>query len=168
MSNNKFIAGCCLVVIGCAAAGLLGQSNDAAAFEKLKALKGDWVGKMADGSLATSSFRISATGSVVVQMLAEGTEMEMPTMYHLDGDRLMATHYCAAGNQPRMVLEPGQDLSKALKFRFLDATNLKNPDEGHMHRVTFQFIDKDHIRQEWTYLEKGKETPEVFDLVRKP
>jgi len=26
------------------------------------------------------------------------------TIYHVDGDRLMATHCCAQGNQPRLLL----------------------------------------------------------------
>ena len=28
---------------------------------------------------------------------------DMISMFNLDGDRVVLTHYCAAGNQPRMV-----------------------------------------------------------------
>jgi hypothetical protein len=139
----------------------------ASAFDRLKSLQGEWTAKMADGSTETTSFRATAAGSVVVQMIGEGTEMEMPTMYHLDGDRLIATHYCAAKNQPRMELEAEQNAAEGLKFKFLDVTNLKNPGAGHMRRVAFKFIDADHIEQEWIYHENGKETPEVFRLTRK-
>ena len=83
-------------------------------------------------------------------MLGEGTEHEMPTIYHMDGDRLMATHYCAAQNQPRMVLKPG---GEKLQFEFLDVTNLKSPEAGHMRRMAITILDKDHIQQEWTYRE---------------
>lgn len=143
------------------------QSGAAAAFERLKSLQGEWTAKMADGSVASTSFRTTAAGSVVVQMIGEGTEMEMPTMYHLDGDRLIATHYCAAKNQPRMELEAGQNAAVGLKFRFLDVTNLKSPGAGHMRQVAFRFLDDGHVEQEWTYRENGKETPEVFRLTRK-
>jgi hypothetical protein len=143
------------------------QSAAARAFEAIKALKGDWEGKMSDGTVVTTSFRTTAAGSAVLQMIGEGTEMEMPTLYHLDGNRLIATHYCAAQNQPRMVLEPGEDPAKTLRFRFLDITNLKSPEAAHMREVAFHFVDRDHVRQEWTYREKGQEKPEVFDLVRK-
>jgi hypothetical protein len=172
MEKKRFVVWAQLLagaaVMLCLPAALPAQSLEARAFDAIKALQGNWEGKMSDGTVVTTSFRTTAGGSAVLQMIGEGTDMEMPTLYHLDGDRLMATHYCAAQNQPRMVLEPGQDPAKALKFKFLDATNLKSPDSGHMNRVAFQFIDPDHMRLEWTYRENGKEKPEVFELVRKP
>jgi hypothetical protein len=161
----QLLAGTAIML--CLPAALTAQSPEARAFDAIKALKGDWEGKMSDGTVVTTSFRTTAAGSTVLQMIGEGTEMEMPTLYHLDGDRLMATHYCAAQNQPRMVLEPGQDPAKALKFKFLDVTNLKSPESGHMNRVAFHFVDRDHLRQEWTYRENGKEKADVFELVRK-
>jgi hypothetical protein len=151
-----------LSVFGCAL--LMAQSGPVGAFDKIKALSGEWVTKTPDGMSMTSSFRVTAAGSAVMQMLGEGTEHEMPTIYHMDGDRLMATHYCAAQNQPRMVLKPG---GEKLQFEFLDITNLKSPDAGHMRRLAITILDKDHIQQEWTYREKGKDTAETFDLVRK-
>ena len=171
MKTNRFVVWAQLLagtaILLCLPVALPAQSAGTQAFDAIKALKGDWEGKMSDGTVVTTSFRTTAAGSAVLQMIGEGTEMEMPTVYHLDGDRLMATHYCAAQNQPRMVLEPGQDPSKALKFKFLDVTNLKSPEAGHMNGVAFRFTDRDHMRQEWIYRENGKESPEVFDLVRK-
>ena len=171
MEKKRFIVWAQLLagaaVMLCLPAALPAQSAEARAFDAIKALQGNWEGKMSDGTVVTTSFRTTAGGSAVLQMIGEGTEMEMPTLYHLDGERLMATHYCAAQNQPRMVLEPGQDPAKALKFKFLDVTNLKSPESGYMSAVAFHFVDSDHIRQEWTYRENGKETPEVFELVRK-
>jgi len=79
----------------------------------------------------------------------------------------MATHYCAAKNQPRMILVPAGGDGNTLKFDFLDITNLRSPEDGHMRRLTFTFFDKDHFRQEWTYREKDKESSESFDFVRK-
>ena len=159
--------GICLLAAVASGAILLAQSGPLGAFEKLKSLAGEWTSKMPDGMGATSTFRVTAGGSAVMQMLGEGTDMEMPTLFHMDGDRLMATHYCASKNQPRMVLVPAGGDGNTLKFDFLDATNLRSPEDGHMRRLTFTFIDKDHFRQEWTYREKGKESAESFDLVRK-
>ena len=146
---------------------LRAQSPEVRAFEAIKALKGTWESKLPDGTVATSTFRTTAGGSAVLQMIGEGTEMEMPTLYHLDGNRLIATHYCAAQNQPRMVLEPGQDPARTLKFRFLDITNLKSPEAGHMREVTFHFVDADHLQQDWLYHEKGADTTESFKMVRR-
>jgi hypothetical protein len=44
------------------------------AFEKIKLLTGEWTGKMPDGMAATSTFRVTAGGSAVMQMLGEGKE----------------------------------------------------------------------------------------------
>ena len=59
---------------------------------------------------------------------------DMITMFNLDGDRLLMTHYCACGNQPRMVASASPD-GKTITFDFLDATNLATPDAGHMNRL---------------------------------
>ena len=159
--------GICLLLVIASGTLLPAQSGPLGAFEKIKSLTGDWTGKMSGGMAATSTFRVTAGGSAVMQMLGEGTDMEMPTLFHMDGERLMATHYCAAKNQPRMVFVPAGSDGNTLKFDFLDVTNLRNPEDGHMRRVTFTFIDKDHFRQEWTYREKGKESADSFDFVRK-
>jgi hypothetical protein len=99
-------------------------------------------------------------------MMMEGTEHEMPTLYHMDGDRLMATHYCAAKNQPRMVLPASDASGQTLRFQFLDVTNLATPDAGHMRTVTFTFLGANKLRQDWTYREKGKDSVESFEVER--
>ena len=90
---------------------------------------------------------------------------EMVTMFHMDGSDLMATHYCAAHNQPRMVLAAGGDANK-LVFRFKDGTNIA-PDAGHMHSITFIMESPDRHSEDWSYVEKGKETAAHFDFRRK-
>jgi hypothetical protein len=91
---------------------------------------------------------------------------DMITMFHLDGARLLMTHYCAAGNQPRMTASFSPD-GKSMTFAFLDATNLASPQDGHMDHVVFTFTDANHHSEEWTFLDHGKEMRERFDLVRK-
>jgi hypothetical protein len=86
-------------------------------------------------------------------------------MIHLDGDRLLMTHYCGAGNQPRMKATLAPD-SKSIAFDFLDATNLASADAGHMHHVVFSIPDADHHTEEWTFLDHGKEMKELFTLQR--
>ena len=34
---------------------------------------------------------------------------DMISMFHVDGDRLLMTHYCSAGNQPRMKAAASPD-----------------------------------------------------------
>lgn len=88
----------------------------------------------------------------------------MITMFHLDGDRLLMTHYCGAGNQPRMKATSAD--GKSIAFDFVDATNLASPDAGHMKRMVLTMVDANHHTEEWTFEDHGKEMKELFSLER--
>jgi hypothetical protein len=88
----------------------------------------------------------------------------MLTVYHVDGKRLMLTHYCMAGNQPRMVAGPLNAQTGEIEFHFLDATNLASPDAGHMRNAKLQLIDRDHLSSEWQFFENGK--PKMTEKAR--
>ena len=90
----------------------------------------------------------------------------MISMFNLDGQRLLMTHYCSAGNQPRMTATSSAD-GKTIAFDFLDATNVAGPEAGHMQHVVISVLDPDHHIEEWNYLDHGKEMKQVFDLRRK-
>ena len=151
-------------VILSASAALAG-SDAQKTFDALKALEGTWEGTNNQGQALKVSFRSTAGGSALLSEIhGQGAE-NMISMIHLDGDRLLLTHYCGAGNQPRMkaTLEPD---GKSVSFDFVDATNLASPDSGHMHRVIFSFPDPNHHTEEWTFLDHGKEMKELFTLQR--
>jgi hypothetical protein len=84
------------------------------------------------------------------------TGPEMLTVYHLDGGRLLLTHYCIAGNQPRMQLRAYNASTGELKFEFLDATDLPNPGAGHMHDATLRLVDGRHLSTTWQFYENGR------------
>ena len=91
----------------------------------------------------------------------------MVTLYHLDDDRFMLTHYCAVNNQPRMRALAYSPESRTLAFEFLDVTNLQNSVEGHMRGLAFKFLDDDHVTAAWTFQPKQKEAfTETFQLTR--
>ena len=90
----------------------------------------------------------------------------MISMIHMDGpNRLVMTHYCSAGNQPRMAANASPD-GKTITFDFFDATNLATPDAGHMQRVVMVVIDANHHTEDWNFNDHGKEMKEFFDLHR--
>ena len=92
---------------------------------------------------------------------------DMITMFNLDGPgRLLMTHYCAAGNEPRMEASVSPD-GKVITFNYVDATNLASPDAPHMHKMVLTLIDENHHTEEWTFVDHGKEHKELFDLRRK-
>ena len=134
-------------------------------FEELKALNGTWEGKTPKGEAVEVSYRVTSNGSALMSEI-KGKE-DMITMFNLDGERLLMTHYCAAGNQPRMVASASPD-GKTFTFAFLDATNLATPDAPHMNHLVISMPDANHHTEEWVYNDHGKEMKEVFDLRRKP
>ncbi|HEU4394576.1 MAG TPA: hypothetical protein VFS92_03360 [Planctomycetota bacterium] len=164
---------------GCASSGAAsapepeaaGRDHAAAVFAHFKGLAGTWKG---DGEMGGNgqknpvqvAYRLTAGGSAVEETLFCGSPHEMVTLYHLDGPRMLLTHYCAAGNQPTMVLVPGDDPAKP-QFEFLRATNLADPKEGHMHRASFDFTEANRLRSRWTFFNDGKADGDAVIDVRK-
>ncbi|MBZ5654194.1 MAG: hypothetical protein LAO56_02830 [Acidobacteriia bacterium] len=146
---------------GCA----LAQPNAQKTFDTLKALAGNWEGKNNQGQTLRVSFRETAGGSALLSEIHGQGQENMISMIHLDGDRLLMTHYCGAGNQPRMKASLAPD-AKSVIFEFNDATNLSSAEAGHMHHVVFAIPDADHHTEEWTFLDHGKEMKELFTLQR--
>ena len=130
-----------------------------AAFERFKRLAGDWRGRSTKGWEETVSFKTIAGGSVVVETSFDAHPNEtMMTMFHMDGDRLMLTHYCVARNQPRLVATSFDADGKTVTFTFLDGANLPTRDRGHMDKAVFRFLDADRVVTRWTWYQDGKES----------
>jgi len=157
-----------LVAAALAATSAAQSATDAQkAFNTIKTMSGMWESKSSQGQSLQVNFKVTAGGSAVMsEILGQGPE-DMITMFHLDGpNRLLMTHYCGAGNQPRMQASVSPD-GKAISFNFVDATNLASPDAGHMQRLVLTLLDDNHHTEEWTFVDHGKEQKEVFDLRRK-
>jgi hypothetical protein len=160
MRSIQWIAFSCLVAMPLWAdmAAPAPKAPGNAGFEKMKTLVGDWKGKTAEGNHIGVTYRLVAGGSAVEEHISFA---DMVTMYHVNGKNLMLTHYCAAGNQPRMKAAPFKEGDKTLAFVFLDATNLPDKKAMYMHDVTFTFVDADHLVAEWTHYEGGKDAGKV-------
>lgn len=133
--------------------------SSTAAFEQLKALAGHWEAEKSTTEKASVDLELTSNGSAVIErfhMLNDGKPVEMITLYYLDGDQLKLTHYCMAGNQPTMVgtYDPA---AKTVKFDFASITNLKSPNDGHMHHAVYTFIDNDHFKTTWTFRKDQKD-----------
>jgi len=141
------------------------QSDAQKSFDQLKSLTGSWEGKNAMGEPVQVSYRVTAGGSALMSEIM-GHGEDMISMFHFDGaNRLLLTHYCAVGNQPRMQAIASPD-GKTITFNFLDATNLGNPQSGHMDHVVIAMLDPNHHTEECNFVDHGKEIKEVFDLKR--
>ena len=138
-----------------------------AALERLKSLAGTWTGE-AYGEPMTITYRPTGGGSAVVETFCPGLPVEMMTVYHLDGDDLRLTHYCAAGNQPRMVLDRDASTAETLVFAFDGGTNFDPSTDMHIHEGRLTITDADHVTGTWLAYVNGEPTaePAVFAMTR--
>ena len=142
------------------------QSDAQKSFDKLKTLAGSWEGNL-DGKSMHVSLRVTSMGNAIMhEMKGTGSPDNPITMFNLDGARLLMTHYCDAGNQPRLVGTASPD-GKTFTFDFIDATNLLSSQMGHMQHVVFTLIDADHHTEKWEFaMADGKPMGGLLDLKR--
>ena len=123
------------------------QSEAKKAFEKLKTLAGSWQGTVRDMSI---NFTIRAASSGTAILHEGNTSGGRPpnheiTMFYLEGDRLLATHYCDSGNRSRLEGKISSD-EKSIEFSFLDVTGSTRG--GYVKDMVITLIDADHHRVE--------------------
>ena len=135
------------------------------AFDRLASLQGEWKG-VADGVNTTLIYTLTANGSALMEQCRPEKGPEMITMFTVDGDHLIATHYCSAKNQPQMATAAIADAQKPLAFSLVRVTGLKSPDAFHNIGLTMIQEDNDHLTQEWLYQAKGKTGKNVFHFTR--
>lgn len=133
-------------------------------FEKLKTLAGSWEGKvttepkdlaMGDNASLQVTLRVTSRGNALMhEMKAKGPDDPI-TMMYLDQDKLLLTHYCDAGNRPRMTGKLSPD-GKTVEFEFLDVAG--STQYGHMQHAVFTFIDANHHTEDWTFIMPGDKT----------
>jgi hypothetical protein len=151
------------------------KSEAQKSFAKLKNLEGTWEGSVTtvpptpeiEGKIAQVSLRVTSRGNAMVHDLkTDGLPDNPITMFYLDTpDRLLLTHYCDAGNRPRMAAKASPD-GKTVAFDFLDVAGPLN--FGHMHNAVFTVVDADRHIEEWTYMLPGdKPVRARFELKRK-
>ena len=138
-----------------------GQKTEAQlSFEKMKTLEGNWEGKVTvaehpemNNMGGQISFRVTSMGNALVhEMHGEGRPDHPVTMFYLESGRLLLTHYCDAGNRPRMAGKLSAD-GKTVEFDFLDVAG--GTAYGHMHHAVFTIVDENHHAEDWTYMEPG-------------
>lgn len=155
-----------LLLIGVLIKPALADSS-AISLQDLAFLQGNWKLENPVDERETT-FRLSysfiARDSALVEVYGDPQKQTTQTIIHADQQRLMATHYCARGNQPRLVATSTKN--NQIHFRFLDITNLTDSNDPYMVGMTFIFVDKTHIQKEETYLVNGEEESSTMTLVR--
>jgi hypothetical protein len=127
------------------------QSDAQKAFEKMKTLVGSWQGTILDISI-NFTIRVASSGTAILHEATTGggspPDHEI-TMFYVEGDRLLAMHYCDGGNRARFEGKLSPD-GKALEFSFLDVTGSTRG--GLVKRMVFTMNDADHQGVEFTFI----------------
>jgi hypothetical protein len=141
-----------------------------AAFARIKNLAGTWNCRIsgehqaADNkekgenhpSESTVVYKMTGAGSALVETQFPGSDHEMVSVYHLDGDELRMTHYCAAGNQPKVKLDRANSTPTHLIFLFDGGTNLNAEKDMHIHGLEITFHDDGKVTSAWEAFVGGK------------
>jgi hypothetical protein len=128
------------------------QSDAQKAFEIMKTMAGSWDGSIM-GLSTHITIRVTSSGNAILHEATGPGRPDNPiTMFYVDGDRLLLTHYCDTGNRPRMVGKISPD-GKAVEFDFLDVSG--NTQRGIMNHMVFTMIDADHHSEALTYTLPG-------------
>ena len=144
------------------------DSDAQKSFDQMKTLAGNWEGPVtvvppqpdmsSDKPIHVSLHTTSRGNALMHEMQEAGTEEDPTrydhpvTMFYVDGDRLLLTHYCDAGNRPRMTAKSSAD-GKTIEFDFLDVAG--STQYGHMQHAVFTVIDANHHTEDWTYMMPG-------------
>ena len=146
-----------------------------AVFARLKTLAGTWKCQISDqhkpgeakdeehkakeeghAKEASVIFKLTGAGSALVETQFPGSGHEMVSVYHLDGDDLRMTHYCAAGNQPRVKLDRTKSTPEHLIFVFDGGTNLDPAKDMHIHGLEITFHEDGKVTSDWEGYTDGK------------
>jgi len=151
------------------ATAVFADSDAQKSFDQMKTLAGNWEGPvtvvppqhdMSSDKPIHVLLRTTSRGNALMHEMQEAGTPEDPTRYdhpvtlfYLDGDRLLLTHYCDAGNRPRMTAKSSGD-GKTIEFDFLDVAG--STQYGHMQHAVFTVIDANHHTEDWTYMMPGE------------
>lgn len=152
-----------------------GQAAAERSFDQIKSLAGTWEGTLTTVPAAAAggyqgkhlqvSLRVTSSGNAVLhEMKVPGAPDDPITMLYVNGNRLFLSHYCDAGNRPRMVATASPD-GKTITFNVVDVSGSRS--HGYMEHAVFTSIDASHHTEDWTFLEPGNHTAQAhFDLHR--
>lgn len=127
------------------------QSDAQKAFAKMKTIAGSWHGTIMNIPIDVTT-RLASSNTVILH--EANTESGGPpkheiTMFYVEGDRLLATHFCDAGNRARFEGKMSPD-GKSIEFTFLDVTGSTRG--GLVKRMLFTLIDANKHVVEFTFM----------------
>lgn len=120
-------------------------------FDKMKSLAGTWQGTIMNIPINVT-IRLASSGTAILHEAT--TDGGKPpnheiTMFYVEGDRLLATHYCDGGNRARFEGKLSAD-ETAAEFNFLDVSGSTRG--GLVKRMVFTVVDANKQIVEFTFI----------------
>jgi len=149
---------CLVVAMGRETSVAQTPSNNAAApsdaqkvFDQMKTMAGSWQGTIMNIPINVT-IRLASSGTAILHEAT--TDGGRPpnheiTMFYIEGDRLLAMHYCDGGNRARFEGKLSPD-GKTSEFNFLDVTG--STKGGLVKRMAFTIIDSNKQLVEFTFI----------------
>ena len=126
-------------------------------FKSVLSFEGTWEGEY-DGQKIRLTYEPISGGSAVLERMTwvpDGSSMT--TVYHAQGDQLMATHYCKK-NQPRLVSVPGVQPG-VIELQFVDGAK---EGESHLAHLRLKRINANELEQTVRFSGNKKEIQIVY------
>jgi len=155
---------CLVVAMG---RGTAEAQNNAAApsdaqkmFDQMKTMAGSWQGTILNIPI-TVTIRLASSGTAILHEAT--TDGGRPpnhefTMFYVEGDRLLATHFCDGDNRARFEGKMSAD-GKTSEFTFLDVTG--STKGGLVKRMAFTMIDANKQVVEFTFIRPDGKSMEL-------
>lgn len=145
-------------------------ASEDGAWSRLSALAGTWRVETPANPREEAFREVLAPvsrGTALEERYGDPAKDTTRTLFHRDGARILATHYCAQGSQPRLAWTPARGRqSDAMTFEFVDATNLPDPGASHLVRLALSLDEAGRLTREEIYRSREGESREVLVLVR--
>ena len=159
MSRFLGLLPCGMLLLAQGATTTIADSD--AVFDAFKSLKGRWTIQSGGKTIATvMTYDIGSKDSIVTEQF--GKEL---SVIHRDGQDLQMTHFCNAGNQPRLRLKkcrfPG-----LFEFEMFDITNRRKSDEAHVQKIIYRVVDGKHMELEIVWKKRDSSESEKYALTR--
>lgn len=124
------------------------------AFDYLKKLAGDWTSKQAGQTNdVAQTFEVRSEGRLILGASFAGTDQELVSVYHLDGEDLVLVIYDPSGSEPRLKFDSRRSYPGRYYFRLAGGTGFDKTRDAHIHEASIKFVNVNQIEMEWVLFE---------------
>lgn len=136
------------------------KKSTSPAVQSFAGLVGCWSGKGPNAVPAELSFEMGGDGTALLETMWVKDHPPVYTIYSLDGENLVANHYCSLGNQVKLqALAPREP--KDLVFKYVDASNRSVGSDAYMSAVKFD-VKGTTLNVDWTLMCDGTDGTKVI------